>query len=151
MRRTTAAFTLLLVFSLAAVSAQSNQVIDQVLAEQWATYGKAVYLVLVASGAIPEEASLQAAVEALEEAGGRMPIRDPDAPITLGAFSFLVMQSLGIPGGLFYTLFPGPRYAARELKYLGFYTGRFASGRYLTGEEALRILGNALAWKEENP
>jgi len=150
-RGTTAVFTLLFAFSLTTACAQSNELIDQILAEQWATYGKAVYLVLVASGTIPEEASVQAAVEALGEAGGRMPVRDPDAPVTLGEFSFLVMQFLGIPGGLFYTLLPGPRYAARELGYLGFYTGRFAPGRYLTREEALRILGNALEWKKENP
>ncbi len=108
-----------------------------------------MYLVLSAAGIIPEEASIQDAIDNLANTGWRVRIKDEDKIISLGVLSYVIMKSFSIPGGLFYSIFPGPRYASRELKYLGFYTGRYTTGRALSGEEVVRIVGNALAWKEE--
>ena len=68
--------------------------------------------------------------------------------LTLGEFSHLVMRAFGIPGGIMYTFVPGPRYAARELGYREFILDKPWPDRSLSGEEALSILGEALAWKE---
>ena len=148
MRGRTALFILFLILSNIMVTAQSNDVIDDLLAEERATFGNSIYLVLAAVGAIHEDATIQTAIDALKDTDWHIPIRDANMPIRLGEISFVIMKSLDIAGGLFYSIFPGPRYAARELKYLGFYTGRYSPGRYLSGEEVLRILGNALTWKE---
>ena len=139
---------IIFVFLSALVYAQSSQVIDEILLEEKATFGKTVYLVLTAAGLIPEEASIQDAVDSLADKEWRVRAQSADAVVGLGALSYLIMKSFDIPGGLFYTIFPGPRYASRELKYLGFFTGRYATGRTVSGEDVLRILGNALAWKE---
>lgn len=46
-----------------------------------------------------------------------------------------------------YRLLPGPRYAVRELKYMGFVDDTDAS-KPVSGEEVIRILGYVLEWKE---
>jgi hypothetical protein len=67
-----------------------------------------------------------------------------DDPVTLGEFSYLVMENLGIQGGLMYRMIPGPRYAARELEYLEFLLGSGAPNRALSGQEMLHVMGQAL-------
>ena len=128
--------------------AQSNRLIDEILAEEKAAFGKSVFLVLAAAGLVPETASVGETLSFLESTGWRVRMKEADTPIRLGELSFIVMKSFKIPGGLFYSIFPGPRYAARELKYLRFYTGRFDASRVLSGDEVIEILGKALAWKE---
>jgi hypothetical protein len=58
------------------------------------------------------------------------------------------MRALDIPGGIMYSMFPGPRYAAREIAYLGFVRGSGAPGRTVSGNEVMYILGRVLEWKE---
>jgi hypothetical protein len=43
-----------------------------------------------------------------------------------------------------YRLFPGPRYAVRELAYLGLLHGKAHSGRYPSGQEAVQVLSSFL-------
>jgi hypothetical protein len=63
----------------------------------------------------------------------------------LGEAAFLVTGAFGIKGGLMYTLFPGPRYAYRELLYRKIIQGRADEGFTVSGERLLRIIGQALA------
>ncbi len=129
--------------------AQSNLLIDELLLEDKAGFGKAMYLAFAAASAIPEEATVLNALAYLEGTGWGVRIKGADEPVELGDFSYVIIRSFDIPGGLFYRIFPGPRYAARELKYLGFLSGSYAVGRTLSGEQVLRILGNVLAWQGE--
>jgi hypothetical protein len=69
---------------------------------------------------------------------------DPGAPITLGELACLIMKTQGMGGGILYTLFPGPRYAARELAYLRLVRGNTHPSRTVTGEEVMRILAAVL-------
>jgi hypothetical protein len=77
--------------------------------------------------------------------------RGAQDPVTLGEISFLIMKTLGLPGGLMYMIFPGPRYAARELAYLGFIPGNTHPSRAISGQEVMHILGQALEKKGERP
>ena len=70
-------------------------------------------------------------------------------PATLGEVCFLIMETQGIKGGLFYALFPGPRYATRELASLGVLKGYTHPNRVVSGEEVMWILGAVLDWKEK--
>lgn len=128
--------------------AQSNRLIDEMLLEEKASFGKSVFLVLSAAGLVAETASVTEALSFLEGTGWHSRLKEADDPIKLGEYSFIIMKSFRISGGLFYSLFPGPRYAARELKYLRFYTGRYDAGRVLSGDDVLGILGKALTWQE---
>ncbi len=131
------------------LSAQSNALIDDFLAEESASFGKAVYFVMAASAIIAEDSSLEGAVNALGARGWLVKDKKPDEPITLGEYSLLIMKALDIHGGIMYRIFPRPRYAARELDYLGFIVGKSHPGRSISGEEALRMLGRILEWREE--
>jgi hypothetical protein len=129
--------------------AQSNALIDDFLAEESASFGKAVYFVMAASAIIAEDSSLEGAVNALEARGWLAKGKKPDESITLGEYSLLIMKAMDIRGGIMYRIFPRPRYAARELDYLGFIVGKSHPGRSISGEEALRMLGRILEWREE--
>jgi hypothetical protein len=52
----------------------------------------------------------------------------------------MLTRAFKIDGGIMYRILPGPRYATRELAYLGIITGPAKAGMSLSGERALRIL-----------
>jgi hypothetical protein len=131
------------------LGAQSNEVLDTLLEEESVSLKQAAYLVLTASSLIPDDTSLDQAAEALTEQGWTIEERAPDDPLKLGEYCFFLMQAFELKGGLMYRLIPGPRYAGRELAYLGFIKGNTSPYRTFSGEEALGILGRLMEWKEE--
>ena len=141
----------LLVFYAVAVlpaAAQSNQLLDQILDTPHLSFGQAAYLALAAAQKLPDSAAPAQAAEAIPGTGWKVRLRGPDDPVTLGEYSFLLARAFELKGGLFYRLFPGPRYAARELAYRRFIRGNGSPYRTLSGEEALGILQRLLDWKE---
>jgi len=135
---------------LAAASAfgQSNQIMDELLAQTPATVGHAAYMVLVASGQLSEDQTVTQAYQKVDWAGLGLQPAGAQAPLHMGTYAQLLLASLDIPGGVMYHLFPGPRYAAHEVVYRGFISGDRSPGRVLSGEEALQMLSRALQWKE---
>jgi outer membrane protein OmpA-like peptidoglycan-associated protein len=78
----------------------------------------------------------------------------PDGHVRLGELCFLVMRAFGMKGSFLYALFPGPRYAFRELDYLRMIPGRRDPALQVSGEELLRLLdlviaGEGVAWAAE--
>jgi hypothetical protein len=59
------------------------------------------------------------------------------------------MKAFALKGGLMYTLFPGLRYAYRELAYRKIITGRAYSTMRVSGERLLRLLDRALVYSED--
>jgi hypothetical protein len=143
MKKAWALFALLAVSVLPA-AAQSNQVLDRLLEQPRAPFGAAACLVLSASGLIASESTEQQALEFLGRKNWRLRARDPQEPIRLGEYCYLIMKSFDLNGGFMYRMIPGPRYAARELAYLGFVRGKAHSARYPTGQEAVQILSSVL-------
>jgi hypothetical protein len=130
------------------LAAQSNQVLDQILDQPKLNFGQAAYLLLTATQKLPEESGPEQAAEALAASGWKVnKDRTAGQPITLGEYSYLLMQAFALKGGLFYGLFPGPRYAARELAYLKWIKGKAYPGRPLSGEEAVHMLGAVMERK----
>ena len=123
---------------------QSNHIIDQLLQEEKATYGKAAYLVLTAADMVREEGSEEEAMRRLEEEGLNPRNAGAGEPISLGVYSYLIMRAFSLGGGLFYSLFPSPRYASRELGFKGYIRENPGAYRSLTGREAIAILGRVL-------
>jgi hypothetical protein len=130
------------------VTAQSNQVIDGLLEQEQAAFGRVLYLVQTAAGELDENVSPQQAAEQFDAAQWNVPGKSAEEPVTLGEYSQILMRALDIPGGIMYSMFPGPRYAAREIAYLGFVRGSGAPGRTVSGNEVMYILGRVLEWKE---
>ena len=144
--------TLLLLFALLAAGmsfGQSNELLDVLFEEPTTSLGQAAYLVLTASGRIPDDSSPADAAAALSGQGWSVPERSADEPLTLGEYSYLLMQAFELKGGVMYRIFPGPRYAGRELAYLELIKGDTSPYRTFSGEEAIGILGRLMEWKEE--
>lgn len=127
---------------------QSNERIDELIDQDKTDYALAVYMVLAAGGYISEDVDPQEAVETLSEQSWRINLKKVEKPIKLGDYSFLIMKALDIKGGIMYSLFPGPRYATRELYFKGIIREDFSACRTLSGTEALRMLRLSLEYKE---
>jgi hypothetical protein len=133
----------------ASLQAQSNQAIDRLLDEKPATFGDAAYVILSAVGFVNENATGDEATAAVADRKLLQTTPAAAAPVTLGQVCCLIMETQGIKGGLFYRMFPGPRYATRELAALGLLKGSTHPNRVVTGEEVMWILGAVLDAKEK--
>jgi hypothetical protein len=136
------------VTSVPLLTAQSNEVLDAVLGVAALSYGNAAYIVGTASGHLPETIAPAEAGAGLEQQGLGLPGRNPTDRVTLGDFSYLLTRAFRIPGGIMYWILPSPRYATRELVYLGMISGPAKPSMPLSGERALRILERVLHSKE---
>ncbi len=139
----------LLLAGAANLYAQSNQTVDRLLDEKEATFGDAAYVILAAVGFVPETATGEDATAAVADRKLLKKTPSPNDPVTLGQVCFLIMETQGLKGGLFYALFPGPRYATRELASRGLLKGYTHPNRVVTGEEVMWILGAVLDLKEK--
>jgi hypothetical protein len=131
----------------ATLHAQANDTIDRLLDEKQALFGDAAAVILSAAGLVPEDATPgeAAAAVAAQKLLGTPPL--PEAPVTLGQVCLLIMRTQGISGGLFYRLFPSPRYAARELAAQGLLKGNTHPLRVISGEEVMWVLAAVLDWR----
>lgn len=138
--RRTILLSAIVLFVTTAAWAQSNDRIDELLAQDPAATDLTAYLVLSAAGLVGEDAEPREAVDyAVSEGmlpGGAV---GSDA-VTFGRFSYLLTRSFGVPGGVMYRLVPGPRYAAREVVFQGWSRKRRDTGELLDGETVVRIL-----------
>ena len=150
MRRTWAAFIVLL-SAVPSISAQSNTSLDVLLDKREASFGDVAYLALTAMKLIPETASAAQAVEALKGTGWKIRMLGPDSAVTLGDYAHLLMTAFKIQGGILYSLFPGPRYACRELAFLNVISVDARPLRSVSGEEAVRILGKVMEYMGGHP
>lgn len=134
--------------------AQSNEIIDSLLSEKYADYGKAAYLTLSAANLVDRNAiadnAAREALSFLKGSGWKLKIKSPDEKINLGEYCLLVMKSFKMQGGVMYFVFPSPRYASRELYSLGFIDGSKDPYRKISGEEAVSILQRVMEWEDEN-
>ncbi|NCN06002.1 MAG: hypothetical protein GW949_10275 [Spirochaetales bacterium] len=129
---------------------QTNQMLDEILAQDSLSLGHGAYILLVTSQAIDEASTPAQAVEELlaYDSGSRFANHQPTDTIDLGEFVYLTQDILEIPRGLWSSVFPGPRYSLRDLEFLGIIQGQAATHSIITGERALRIINRALSERE---
>jgi hypothetical protein len=135
----------LLLFTVTRTAAQSNAVVDELLAQEEATFGPTAYIVLTAAGLLPEESDYRTAVAVVEELEWFRGTLEPNEEVRLGRFAKMVLEAFEIRGGLMYRLFGSPRYAARELAYRDYIRGSSASRRRISGELVIRVVGRVMA------
>ena len=144
-------FVLILVILAAHATAQSNEMIDAILAQETASVGSAAYIALAAGELINDDTSPDRAVVVAREAGWLPAEADPGDDATFGQLAFLLMQATEVEGGLMYRIFPGPRYAAREFVYKGWSPERRGPKDPVSGQFLLRVTGNFLDSVEVAP
>lgn len=137
-----------LVFASGLAWGQSNSTLDKILATKEASFGDAAYLVLTATKKIPDSTTLSEAADAITKQGWGIKGASADQSITLGTYSLMLMKAFDMKGGIMYSLLPSPRYAARELTYLGDIHGDTSPYDPVSGTEAVDILGSVLNQKE---
>ena len=132
-----------------AAGAQSSEKMTELINTDKATYGQAAYLSAVFSGALDEDAGYEQAVQKLVEQKMLKEGTDPSAAITLSELSYICTKTAGMKGGLFYTLFPGPRYALRELKAKGIIPENKAPSSKVTGREMIAVFNETAPQEEQ--
>lgn len=128
----------------AGLYAQSAKEVDLLLADPGVSYARAARYILPAAGILPAAASEADAFKAALEKGWLPEEAAASSPIRLDQGAYLVMRAFSLEGGLLYRLFPGPRYAYRELAYRQYIQGRRDPAQSLSGERLVRILGRVL-------
>ena len=142
-------FFLIFVFTGWNLFGQSNSVIDTLLGESAADFGNSAYMVLTGAGLLDEGSDVSEGLKIFAEGKwNALAGKRAEDPLTLGEYSFLITGAFDIQGGLMYRLFPGPRYAVRELKYLGIIDRDADPSVPVSGEDVIRILGYVLEWKD---
>ena len=142
-------FTLcLFLSSFSFLSAQSNETIDTFLDQDKADKATSIWLVLFADGQLSEDAQPADALELFSDPRSRVSTHNPEESITFGEFAYIAMETLDLPGGMMYAMFPSPRYAAREFLHRGWIPGKPKTHSELTPWEVTTSLSEILAWKE---
>ena len=138
---------LLVAGGLASLSAQSNDRLDELLAQAQARLDSTAYLLMVSGGLLSEDTEPAAAFDAAVAAGFLSKTRHPEDGVSLEDLSFLVMKALKLPGGLEWMLLPSPRAAYRELSFQKIINTSAGPRRLIAGDEAVRTVGAAAALK----
>jgi len=135
------AFCMIGLFAVSGLFAQSNEFVDSLLSTPAVSVGQLSYLVLVASDNLSEDADEARAFELLENLGWASSGMKVSDPVNLRTYAFLLMRAFGLKGGYMYRLFPGPRYAYRELASLQVIQGKSDPLNLVDGITAVRMLG----------
>lgn len=129
------------------LAAQSNEFLDGFLGSELPNVKDVSYLVLVSTDMIGEDAGPDRAFELCKELGWVASDRGPDSKVSTAEYAYFLMKAFGRKGGAMYSIFPGPRYAYRELVGYEMIQGKSDPDAPLTGTTAMRIIGRCLdAW-----
>jgi hypothetical protein len=128
--------------------AQTARIMDTLLETRILTYGQAAQFAFSAADIMKDMASPEAAFAEAQKRGWIPASAGSMYPVKFDKAAFLLMKAFDLKGGLFYRLFPGPRYAYRELVYRRIIQGPVDSSTTISGEEYLNILGRILELAE---
>jgi hypothetical protein len=127
---------------------QSNDELDALLLQAPARIDSTAYLILAASGAIAETDSPDSALARFVEMGLVPAGTDAGAPVQAEKLSWFIMKALDLGGGAMYTIFPGPRYAYREMAFRRVISQTGGPLRTVNGDEVVRTVTQAMALKK---
>ena len=119
---------------------QTAERIDEILDQEELTAGAAAYIAAASGNVVSDSADSAEALDALAELGFPSDAVSANEPVRLDQFSYMLMLAHDRSGGMFYTLFPGPRYALRELEYERVIRGGGDPNDTLTPTRGLRFV-----------
>lgn len=131
------------VFLTAAASfSQSAQRVDTILETTKTTFGQAAYLIHTALNDDSGEIDFSTAFDRFKSENENL-IPDTvtaEDVIPAKTYAFLLMKTFNIKGGMMYRIYPCPRYAYRDLRYLAVIQGKNNPNASMTGATMLQIL-----------
>lgn len=134
------ALCLIALWGATSLVAQSNDRLDELLAQAPARLDSTCYLVLASVGTVPENATPGTAFDSAVKSGLLPADRHPDDSVSVQDLSFLLLKTQHISGGLEWMLLPSPRAAYRELVYRGLVNDSAGPDRTVAGDEVVRTL-----------
>ena len=141
MKRTIGIVVAVLLIS-AAASGQAAEKVDKILETEKATFGQAAYLIQTALDDSSDGLDFETAFDRFKSENQNV-IRDsvtPDDVIPVKTYAFLLMKAFNVKGGMMYRIYPCPRYAYRDLRYLAIIQGKNNPDAPMTGAAMLQIL-----------
>jgi len=137
-------FILTIMFS-AAASAQSADVVSEILDTKEATFGQICYLSAVQQKLVDNDATYGQSISALYENGQLPSMVYETTPMVMADLAFIYSRMWHIRGGVFYRLTGGsPRYAFKQMKADGIFPNRTDPADSVSGREALNILTSCM-------
>lgn len=124
--------------------AQSAEQISNILKSEKVNCGQASYLAATYTNSIAESDSESQAFDSMKKSGCFSESLTATSDISLSQISYLYAKSLGIKGGLFYTLFPSPRYAYKELKARGVLPSDADPSMKVSGRDCIDLFNSCL-------
>lgn len=142
---------LILSASVFTLTAQSNEVLDRYLDQDKADLATSVWLVYLSAQTLPGDATPEDAMEYLRSSkhGRRFESRAVDSPIEFREYALIAMSEHKLPGGLMYSIFRSPRFAAKEMLWRRWIPGDPDPGTDLTPWDVTTSLSQLISWKEE--
>ncbi|MDR2377107.1 MAG: hypothetical protein LBD96_11800, partial [Treponema sp.] len=135
------------VFFTSLLYAQTAREMDLLLETREVSFDQASRFVLVVANVMTNEGADTGTAYDLALERGWLPKNvEAGRPIRLGELCSLIMGAFEIKGSFLYTLFPGSRYAFRELDYLKLIPGQRDPALKVSGERFLQILGMVAAY-----
>lgn len=122
---------------------QSAEKVDKILETEKATFGQAAYLIQTALNGDSDGLDFDTAFDRFKSEHQNL-IRDSvtaEDVIPAKTYAFLLMKAFNIKGGLMYRIYPCPRYAYRDLRYLAVIQDKNTPNAPMTGTALLRIFG----------
>lgn len=127
----------------AAAFGQAAEKIDKILETERATFGHAAYLIQTALNDGSDGLDFETAFDRFKSEHENL-IRDSvtsEDVIPIKTYAFLLMKVFDIKGGMMYRIYPCPRYAYRDLQYLGVIQDKKNPDAVMSGASLLQILG----------
>jgi outer membrane protein OmpA-like peptidoglycan-associated protein len=126
---------------------------DELLESREITWAQACRFVLPAAGALEADTGAEAAFDAAREKGWLPRGAEAAGSVSLGGLSHLALGAFSFKKSLLYALFPGPRYAYRQMDYLGLLPGLRDPAQKVSGERLLQVIGRVLSCRgdEDEP
>ena len=124
----------------------------QIFGEKKLTWSSSAYLVLTANGTMASDNTPEYCFSILQRLGWVVhstPARLPKDKISVADFCFLLTQAFRWEGGWWYSWFPGPGTAFRELLWAGFLPQATDPDDTLTGAQAVNLLRQVLVYQRQ--
>ncbi len=127
----------------AAAFGQAAEKIDKILETERATFGHAAYLIQTALNDGSDGLDFETAFDRFKSEHENLIRNSVSAEdvIPIKTYAFLLMKVFDIKGGMMYRIYPCPRYAYRDLQYLGVIQDKKNPDALMTGSVMLQILG----------
>lgn len=127
----------------AAAFGQAAEKIDKILETEKATFGQATYLIQTALNDGSDELDFETAFDRFKNENENLIRNSVSAEdvIPIKTYAFLLMKAFDVKGGMMYRIYPCPRYAYRDLRYLAIIQGKNNPDALMTGSVMLQILG----------